>query len=71
MCMLGVVFARFSAPFKRAQGIRFSAVATVSRHPSGFWAVTYRCVWVCIHLFAQHDTNRHFLFDGTAGCQRI
>jgi hypothetical protein len=42
--MLGVVFARFSAPFKRAQSIRFSSVATVSRHPSGYWAMTFRCV---------------------------
>lgn len=42
MCMLGVVFARFSAPFKRAQSIRFSAAATVARHPSGYWALTLR-----------------------------
>ena len=43
MVMLGIVFARFSAPFKRAEGIRFSAVATVGRHrASGFWAITVR-----------------------------
>lgn len=40
--MLGLVFARFSAPFKRATSIRFSAVAVVNRHPSGYWAVGFR-----------------------------
>lgn len=43
MVMLGVVFARFSAPFKRAEGVRFSSVATVSRHhATGLWAITIR-----------------------------
>ncbi len=40
--MLGVVFARFSAPFKRASTVRFSKVAVIHRHPSGFWALTLR-----------------------------
>lgn len=54
--MLGLVFARFSAPFKRAASIRFSNTVTVSRHSTGFWALTFRCVmvwvweggWVCV-----------------------
>jgi hypothetical protein len=37
--MLGVVFARFSAPFKRASSIRFSSSAVVNRLPSGQWAL--------------------------------
>jgi len=41
--MLGLVFARFSAPFKRATTIAFSKVCTISRHSSGFWALTFRC----------------------------
>ncbi|GBF92454.1 hypothetical protein Rsub_04558 [Raphidocelis subcapitata] len=49
MCMLGVVFARFSAPVKRAQSIRFSKVATVGRHSSGNWAITFRVANVRKH----------------------
>jgi hypothetical protein len=40
--MLGLVFARFSAPFKRATSIRFSKVCTINRHSSGYWALTLR-----------------------------
>lgn len=43
--MLGLVFARFSAPFKRATSIRFSSVITINRHSSGYWALTFRCAW--------------------------
>ncbi|KAI8470758.1 MAG: inward rectifier potassium channel-domain-containing protein [Monoraphidium minutum] len=49
MCMLGIVFARFSAPFKRAQSIRFSAPAVISRHPSGCWALGLRVANVRKH----------------------
>lgn len=42
--MLGLVFARFSAPFKRATSIRFSSTCTINRHSSGYWALTLR--WV-------------------------
>jgi hypothetical protein len=55
MCMLGVVFARFSAPFKRAQSIRFSRVATVARHPSGYWAITFRVANVRKHQLLKPD----------------
>lgn len=40
--MLGLVFARFSAPFKRATSIRFSTMCTINRHSSGYWALTFR-----------------------------
>jgi hypothetical protein len=40
--MLGLVFARFSAPFKRATSIRFSNTCTINRHSSGYWALTLR-----------------------------
>jgi hypothetical protein len=40
--MLGLVFARFSAPFKRATSIRFSTQCTINRHSSGYWALTLR-----------------------------
>jgi hypothetical protein len=53
--MLGVVFARFSAPFKRAESIRFSSAATVGRHPSGFWAITFRVANVRKHQLLKPD----------------
>ncbi|KAF8073224.1 GapC [Scenedesmus sp. PABB004] len=40
--MLGLVFARFSAPFKRANSIQFSSLCTITRHASGVWALTFR-----------------------------
>jgi hypothetical protein len=40
--MLGLVFARFSAPFKRANSIQFSSLCTIGRHSSGYWALTFR-----------------------------
>ncbi|WIA09722.1 hypothetical protein OEZ85_009104 [Tetradesmus obliquus] len=40
--MLGLVFARFSAPFKRANSIQFSSLCTITRHSSGYWALTFR-----------------------------
>ncbi|PNH03921.1 ATP-sensitive inward rectifier potassium channel 11, partial [Tetrabaena socialis] len=41
--MLGLVFARFSAPFKRATTIRFSSVMVAFRHPtSGHWCLSLR-----------------------------
>eukprot|EP00879_Flechtneria_rotunda_P004613 GHRR01004869.1.p1 GENE.GHRR01004869.1~~GHRR01004869.1.p1 ORF type:complete len:426 (+),score=96.72 GHRR01004869.1:474-1751(+) len=40
--MLGLVFARFSAPFKRANSIQFSGLCTINRHSSGHWALTFR-----------------------------
>eukprot|EP00882_Tetradesmus_deserticola_P021665 GHRQ01023454.1.p1 GENE.GHRQ01023454.1~~GHRQ01023454.1.p1 ORF type:complete len:168 (+),score=82.61 GHRQ01023454.1:263-766(+) len=40
--MLGLVFARFSAPFKRASSIQFSSLCTIGRHSSGYWALTFR-----------------------------
>ncbi|KXZ50139.1 hypothetical protein GPECTOR_17g775 [Gonium pectorale] len=40
--MLGLVFARFSAPFKRASTIRFSSIMVCNRHPSGHWCVSLR-----------------------------
>ncbi|GFR52224.1 hypothetical protein Agub_g14674, partial [Astrephomene gubernaculifera] len=40
--MLGLVFARFSAPFKRASTIRFSSVMVCNRHASGYWCVSLR-----------------------------
>jgi hypothetical protein len=46
--MLGLVFARFSAPFKRANSIQFSSLCTVSRHAaSGCWAITFRWGTTC------------------------
>ncbi|KAG2443371.1 hypothetical protein HXX76_001732 [Chlamydomonas incerta] len=41
--MLGLVFARFSAPYKRASTIRFSSVMVCNRHPvSGHWCLSLR-----------------------------
>ncbi|KAG2443315.1 hypothetical protein HYH02_009382 [Chlamydomonas schloesseri] len=41
--MLGLVFARFSAPYKRASTIRFSSVMVCNRHPvSGYWCLSLR-----------------------------
>lgn len=51
--LLGVVFARFSAPFKRASTVRFSKLATISRHPSGFWALTLRVANLRKHQILQ------------------
>ncbi len=51
--MLGVVFARFSAPFKRASTVRFSTVAVISRHPSGYWALTLRVANLRKHQILQ------------------
>eukprot|EP00798_Chlamydomonas_sp_ICE-L_P015266 gene15266-21348_t len=40
--LLGMVFARFSAPFKRASTVRFSTTATSHRHPTGYWCLSMR-----------------------------
>ncbi len=40
--MLGLVFARFSAPYKRASSIRFTTSAIVQRHSSGYWCLCFR-----------------------------
>eukprot|EP00878_Enallax_costatus_P002547 GHUV01002729.1.p1 GENE.GHUV01002729.1~~GHUV01002729.1.p1 ORF type:complete len:420 (+),score=101.14 GHUV01002729.1:498-1757(+) len=47
--MLGLVFARFSAPFKRANSIQFSKQCTINRHSSGYWALTFRVANVRKH----------------------
>eukprot|EP00201_Polytomella_parva_P019814 CAMPEP_0175042546 /NCGR_PEP_ID=MMETSP0052_2-20121109/2635_1 /TAXON_ID=51329 ORGANISM="Polytomella parva, Strain SAG 63-3" /NCGR_SAMPLE_ID=MMETSP0052_2 /ASSEMBLY_ACC=CAM_ASM_000194 /LENGTH=929 /DNA_ID=CAMNT_0016305393 /DNA_START=374 /DNA_END=3163 /DNA_ORIENTATION=+ len=47
--MLGLVFARFSAPFKRAETIRFSSNACVSRQSNGLWALSLRVANVRKH----------------------
>ncbi|KAL6747040.1 hypothetical protein V8C86DRAFT_2922370 [Haematococcus lacustris] len=51
--MLGVVFARFSAPFKRAGSVRFSKVAVVNRHSSGFWSISIRVANLRKHQILQ------------------
>jgi hypothetical protein len=48
--MLGLVFARFSAPFKRANSIQFSSLCTIGRHSSGYWALTFRCAGRVLQL---------------------
>lgn len=40
--LLGLVFARFSAPFQRAATIRFTTRCTISQHSSGYWAISLR-----------------------------
>jgi len=51
--MLGVVFARFSAPFKRASTIRFSKTAVCHRHPSGYWCISLRVANLRKHQILQ------------------
>uniref|UniRef100_A0A7S3QX31 Inward rectifier potassium channel C-terminal domain-containing protein n=1 Tax=Dunaliella tertiolecta TaxID=3047 RepID=A0A7S3QX31_DUNTE len=51
--LLGVVFARFSAPFKRASTVRFSKNAVVNRHPSGFWCISLRVANLRKHQILQ------------------
>lgn len=52
-CMLGLVFARFSAPFKRAATIRFSETAVVNRHSSGYWSFQFRVANIRKHQILQ------------------
>jgi len=44
MMMLGVVFARFSAPTKRATSVQFTSKVVLHRHTSGFWSLSFRYV---------------------------
>lgn len=47
--MLGLVFARFSAPYRRAATVKFSTVAVLHRHESGFWCLEARVANVRKH----------------------
>lgn len=40
--LLGIVFARFSAPYKRAETMKFTKCAVVHRHHSGYWCLTFK-----------------------------
>ncbi|GAX73286.1 hypothetical protein CEUSTIGMA_g740.t1 [Chlamydomonas eustigma] len=51
--MLGMVFARFSAPFKRASSVRFSKEAVCHSHPSGYWAISLRVANLRKHQILQ------------------
>uniref|UniRef100_A0A7R9Z2D0 Inward rectifier potassium channel C-terminal domain-containing protein n=1 Tax=Chlamydomonas euryale TaxID=1486919 RepID=A0A7R9Z2D0_9CHLO len=51
--MLGVVFARFSAPFKRAGSMRFSKTAVCHAHPSGHWCISMRVANLRKHQILQ------------------
>eukprot|EP00798_Chlamydomonas_sp_ICE-L_P020355 gene20355-27120_t len=51
--MLGLVFARFSAPFKRASTVRFSKNAVIHRHSSGYWCISMRVANLRKHQILQ------------------
>lgn len=48
-CMMGVVFARFSAPYKRSETVRFSKRAVVNRHSSGYMCLSLQVANVRKH----------------------
>ncbi|KIZ05029.1 ATP-sensitive inward rectifier potassium channel 1 [Monoraphidium neglectum] len=56
-CMMGVVFARFSSPSKRALSMRFSDSACIHRGPDGLWRLSFRLANMRKHLLMQPNVQ--------------
>ncbi|KAI8477201.1 MAG: inward rectifier potassium channel-domain-containing protein [Monoraphidium minutum] len=56
-CMMGVVFARFSSPSKRALSMRFSETACVYRGPDGLWRLAVRVANMRKHLMLKPNVQ--------------
>lgn len=80
------MFARFSAPFKRATTIRFSSPAVCNRHSSGYWCIGLRVANIRKHQLLKPTVRmvmtavdsitpsnylfEHLLIDGERGRER-